>query len=458
MDMRLVPKRRRFRGYRAGACAGLMLLVAIGGGALAQPGAQKLHPDVQRNMTSALRALEQSEKCLAELQQTAGADEKEAVLKRLRFQLDKAALELGSARDAAEGRGQAGHPDLANAQSRLSELEKRYEQGQAGKTQAATSEKAAVAGAAQAARALKSEYDRLYDPLFSKATGTPIYYNDLEPVTPLIEAIEAFEREDLPGLKARLEAFARQVGSTPEAIDAKAEADGWNDPYYRPSWAWQKLHEGISNVDRTRVAMGEDLRKRADDTKELVKSFTADFARTERYEWVLSFLEHAVRFDPDNTRARQDLAGFKAWRDADWTEFGRQIDDRRFPGEVRGAPGNAASLAASARQWFAESTEWGRRDQLKTAKDKAPRRVIAVAITGPWSVQATNLLGQPTMHGVPAKLVVALDRERELNVYRVYELTLRTAERVGVAAAPPFDSVTVGSSHYIRPAAVRNGK
>jgi hypothetical protein len=55
------------------------------------------------------------------------------------------------------------------------------------------------------------------------------------------------------------------------------------------------------------------------------------------------------------------------------------------------------------------------------------------------------------MYGLPIKLAVRVDEDSELNVVRVYELTMRTAEMRGVKQEPPFDHITVGNSYFIRP-------
>jgi hypothetical protein len=76
---------------------------------------------------------------------------------------------------------------------------------------------------------------------------------------------------------------------------------------------------------------------------------------------------------------------------------------------------------------------------------------LAVSVTGPWSVQKQNLLGNPIMYGLPIKLAVRVDSDAELNVVRVYDLTMRTVEKAGVEMEPPFDHITVGNSYFIRP-------
>ena len=59
------------------------------------------------------------------------------------------------------------------------------------------------------------------------------------------------------------------------------------------------------------------------------------------------------------------------------------------------------------------------------------------------------------MYGLPVLLAVEVPSDKELNVARVYVLTMRTAEGRGVKMEPPFDHITVGDSYYIRPSAVK---
>lgn len=413
-----------------------------------------LHPDARRDMRTALLALDQAEKLLGEAGAAAAIGDQEALLKRIRFQLDKAAGDLKTSKAEAVKRGQGDHPDYATAGQRLTALEKRYIQEQQRLAAAVKGARAAVSGIAADALALKVEYDRLYQLVFSKATGTAIYHHELAEVGAFLQTVEAFEKDDLKKVTGLLEAFLKRVGTNvADEIDRKADADGWKDTNYRASWAVEKLREGIANVAKTRVATALDMLSRAELHRKSIGS-SADFFRVEQYQTVLAYLQYAVRFDPQNATAKAELAGYEAWREADWKAFGRKIDARRFPGPVQGVPGNAASLKKTAIAWFAASLDWGRRDQSTTAKDKEPRQVVTVAVTGPWSVQARDRAGRPTMHGLPVKLVVSLASEKHLNVHRVYELTLRTPERAGSQAAPPFDSVTVGNSYYIRPSAV----
>jgi len=93
---------------------------------------------------------------------------------------------------------------------------------------------------------------------------------------------------------------------------------------------------------------------------------------------------------------------------------------------------------------------------LTTASSSSKtRHPLAVIVTGPWSVQKKNLLGEPIMYGLPIKLAVKVDEDKELDAVRVYDLTMRTMEKRGVKMEPPFDHITVGNSYFIRPNKVK---
>ena len=129
-------------------------------------------------------------------------------------------------------------------------------------------------------------------------------------------------------------------------------------------------------------------------------------------------------------------------------EFHTKVDARTWPGHASNAPSNADELAKASLDWFKNSPDWGKR----SSKIRHP---LAVTVTGPWSVQQKNLLGEPIMYGLPIKLAVRVDEDSELNVVRVYDLTMRTMEARGVKMEPPFDHITVGNSYFIRPNKVK---
>jgi hypothetical protein len=64
------------------------------------------------------------------------------------------------------------------------------------------------------------------------------------------------------------------------------------------------------------------------------------------------------------------------------------------------------------------------------------------------SSKTVNLKGVPQNN-------VKVDSDKDLNVARVYSLTMRTLEQRGVKMEPPFDGVTFGNSYFIRPDKVK---
>jgi hypothetical protein len=130
--------------------------------------------------------------------------------------------------------------------------------------------------------------------------------------------------------------------------------------------------------------------------------------------------------------------------------FKKKLAERTWPAHAANAPGNAKKLAGIALDYFKNSPDWGNRPA-----DKEGREPLAISVTGPWSIQKRNILGEPIMYGLPVKLAVAVPAEKKDGLARVYILTLRTREFKGVKPEPPFDSVTVGDSYYISTDAVK---
>jgi hypothetical protein len=167
-------------------------------------------------------------------------------------------------------------------------------------------------------------------------------------------------------------------------------------------------------------------------------------AHDEVREWVAM----AQRFDAENTKVKEIAANVDKRLNDDFREFEIGLDDREWPSHAANAPDNADKLATTALDWFRNDPGWGQ-------NPKGARTPLAVVVTGPWSIQARNILGEPTMYGLPIKLAVQLPEDKAKGLARVFILTMRTPEAKGVEMAPPFDSVTVGDSYFIRANAVK---
>jgi hypothetical protein len=415
-------------------------------GAEAAPAA-KLPYDARRPMSQVDRLLNSLASNLENLADPEYPGDKDQLVGNIEAKLPEIRSTLDQAKSFAAEKGVTSHPDFDSAEARLSEAEQVVAQakGQYEEDKAAAAAMSGEVGADVAA--LKAEYDRVSS-IFDAATGTAIYYNDLEPVEKLIVQIEDFENSELPGVRKAMDAFAAKYGATREEIDGKADAMGYSGDY-RASFPYTELAEGIENVAKTRVVMAEDLVAKANQRLANIQEGRGhDFSVGEQYAMVKAWYDMAARYDAENPKVTEARAGVDQQIAEGMKSFNAEIDKRTWPGHASNAPKDAKALAQAALDWFKNSPDWGKRPQ-------DARKPLAVAVKGPWSVQATNILGEPIMYGLPVLLAVEVESDKALNVARVYDLTMRTVEQRGVKMEPPFDSITVGNSYYIRPSAVK---
>jgi len=354
---------------------------------------------------------------------------------------------LDAVKEQAAKEGVTEHPTLTEAQARIDAEPAKFAKIKA-ETQQLQAEGAAAAGeAAGDVAKLQKEYERLREKVFNKAGGHVIYYNDLAPAKELLVVIEDFDKNDRANAEALLDTFGKKYGAKDEEIEEKA---GDRQAVY----AYRGIREGIDKVGKSRSVMAADLAgkvgKRLDGLDKM-----HDFYRVERYDTAREWLDTAKGFDPENAEVKRIAPTVEEKIAEDKKKFEAKIDARKWPEHAANAPKDAKKLASVALDWFRNSTGWGKRDQDPRAKDKEPRKPLAVAVTGPWSVQEKNVLGEPIMYGLPILVAVQLDSEKPNNVARVYCLTLRTMEGRGVKMAPPFDHAAVGDSYYIRPSVVK---
>jgi len=363
--------------------------------------------------------------------------------------LQSARGNLQSGRDEAAKKGVGDHPEFDRIHAGIQEAEKKI--AQAGED-LAQSKQAAAADAAEVTAdvdALKAAYDKV-EPLFQKATGTVIYYNDLEPVESLIDIIEQFEQNDLAPLRQQMQAFGAKYGTTRDAIDEKADSMGYSNNYYRASFAYTEIEQGIQNVEKTRTVMADDLVRKAEDMKKRTSQGIHDFARLKQHARIKAWGRMAARFDDQNPRVQTFNDQLDAWIAADAKALDAKIDQAAFPKQAADAPKDAEKLAKEA-VIFLQNEE----DKDAAKKGKEVSKVLAVVVTGPWRVFKTNILGEPIQYNLPIATAVQTATEKKQNLARVYLSTMLTHEMKGVEKAPPYLGATVGDSYYIRPGKVK---
>ena len=310
-----------------------------------------------------------------------------------------------------------------------------------------------MAAAAQAeevnadVQALLDEYNRVR-PVFDKAMGVVIYYNDLEPVKTLLADIENFEKNDLDGLKVKMDAFAQKYGSTRDDIDQKADAMGYSGQN-RASFPYTELSAGIENVRKTREVMAADLIRKASEMRDQTATGVHGFYRLKQHAKLKEWGQTAAKFDPNNPQVKEYNAGIDAWIAEDMKAFNAEIDKVTWPGHGSNAPDDAKELASVAMKFLQEE------EDKRAAQGKESSTVLAVAVKGPWRVFKKNILGEPIQYNLPILSAVQTEEEKAMNLARVYDSTLLTQEGRGVKMAPPFIGATVGNSYYIRPSKVK---
>ncbi|MCX6348655.1 MAG: hypothetical protein NTV79_04005 [Candidatus Aureabacteria bacterium] len=370
-------------------------------------------------------------------------------------EMDEAVAQLDPAlEEVKQAAGGADHRDVAAAGARVEEAKKKVADSQAQYKRETETKATASAGAAADVELLNKEYDRIEKEIFQPAREAAVMdANNAQPgdIKAVWARFEQFEKEQ-PKVKAMIEAFTQKYGATPEDIEASLKKAGYEGR--RPQV--EEIAAGWAKTAENRVAVGEKL---VDVVKQKLSperlNFISDFIKFDLlYGDFKTWVDMAAKLAPDSAKVKEAANTLDARVKKAQIDFAAKIDKAEWPGHSAKAPGNVKKLAAVALEWFGESPDWGRRAKNEKAQDREPQRPLAVVVTGPWSVQEKSITGAPTMYGLPILLAVQLDREKDKDVARVYQLTICTVEQGGVKPEPPFDSVRVGNSYYIRPAKV----
>ncbi len=402
----------------------------------------KLPHQARRSFDKASRGLKNIGKFFTQLDDPGFRGNKAQLISRLENSIETIQKQLNDAKELAAEKNVSSHPsfDEANADLKVLKEKTRATKGKFSKQQALAK------GQAQKIEAdvqkLKEEYDRL-NPILGAATGTVIYYNDLAPAKKLLTQLKEFEANNRESLSRLITLFGDQYGTSREDIDKKASEMGYVGEYYSASFHYLELSTGIDKISKTGIVMAEDLARKAE---ELINRSgkTHDFSLLEQYEKAHDYLDLARQFDNNNSVVKNLASSIDQKITAGMGTFGEKIDKQTWPQKASNAPGNAKKLTKIAKKWFKSSPDWGSRSQN-------PYEIMAVVVTGPWSIQKKNILEEPIMYGLPVAVAVQKDSDKKENIARVFSLTLRTKEMRGVKMEPPFDHATVGESYYIRP-------
>jgi len=371
------------------------------------------------------------------------------LVENMKKSLNRARNNLETAREEASKKGVTSHPDFDTIEADIQAAEQKIAEAEKGVAQAKEAATASAAEVTADVEALKATYDRFL-PVFQKATGNVAYYNNLKDVEGLVVQIENFEKNDLVQVQEQMSVFANKYGTTEVEIDKKTDAMGYVNNYYRASFPYIEIKEGIENVAKTRTVMADDLIRRAEEMKMRTTKGIHDFARLEQHDRIRAWGKMAARFDPGNPRVKAFNDGVDAWVKADAKALYAKIDKATFPKQASDAPKNAKELAREAKAFLQKEEE-----KLAAQKGKEASKVLKVVVTGPWRVFKKNILGEPIQYNLPIATAVQTESEKKKDLARVYLSTMLTQEMKGVKKAPPYLGATVGNSYYIRPSAVK---
>ena len=372
-----------------------------------------------------------------------GADMKAIWIKRLKNHLDAMVTNLASAKEEASKKNVTAHPDFDEAERKIAESEKKYEDLNRTYQQEVTALNEQTKTVQVDADAVKELYAGLRSKIFDRAGGSVIYYNDASELGSLLDQIEQFEKNEKAAVEKNMEGFASKYGSTEEAVE-KSTGD------WQAANSIIKIKEGLSNIGKTREATANDLIAKYESGFSDVSS-KHDFYKVSYLQELKKYIDMALRFSPGNAEAKKAKDNYQQKTDIALKDFYAAVDKRSWPTHTADSPANANDLAIASLTWFRNDIGWGQRDKDEKAKDKEIRKPLAVAVHGPWSVQERDLLGNPVMYGLPVFVAVEVASEKPRNLVRVYNVTMRTEQKAGVKQAPPFFSITVGDSYYIRP-------
>ncbi len=407
----------------------------------------KLPHDARKPFSEAVSQIGRVDGYIVRLNDPKSTFNKKQLVDNIDKSLTHARTKFDEAKALAAKKGVTSHPDfdkaaadLAAAEQKAAEAKQGYEKAQAA---AATSSKKVDADV----KALLDEYKRV-EPLFAKATGYVMHYNDLKPVKELLTQIENFEKNDLDKINGEMKTFSQKYGSTRQEIDQKADAMGYSGQG-RASFPYTGLSEGIENVQKTRTVMADDLVRRASDMRDQTSKGISDFARPKQYKRIKAWGELAAQLDQDNSRVKEFNSGLDSWIEKDMKALNAKIDKVTWPNDADNAPDDAEKLSEIAVRFLQKE------ENKRAEKNIEVGKVLSVVITGPWRVFKKNLLGEPIQYNLPILCAVKYESDKDLNVARVYNSTLLTEEYKGVKMAPPFLGATVGNSYYIRPSALK---
>jgi len=266
----------------------------------------------------------------------------------------------------------------------------------------------------------------------------------------IFTVLDNYDKNTKPKLQKQLADFSKKYGDNSGKIDdtlksiVKIDRKTGGYPSTRAGQIYESIQKLIANVQQAKLNKADALVTEAESVERTINSFDTQ-ATEENYNKLKDKLDLALKFNPDNEKAKKMLANSDNQKKEKFAAINKKIDDAKWPGNYKNfaGPGNPEKLAAIALDYFRNDEGWG-------ARKNNPEHCIAVAIRGNWGSSKKNILGQTVQWYLPVYLAIYRDKDKDKSIAHVFELSLLTKEELGVKKEPPFTGITVGNIWKIR--------
>ena len=263
---------------------------------------------------------------------------------------------------------------------------------------------------------------------------------DYDKILKLLATVE----KEIPAINKQLDAFEKKYGSTMSDIDSKiytlTETVKKQRPDKNAGRAYEECRDYIKNIPPSRKEKAKELIQDAESVQRTINAFDTQVTQ-ENYDKLRTNLDYALKFDPENTTAKE----MRAAADKDQKEKLGTIKDKIAgaewpkPFEDFAGPGNPEKLAEAAMKYL-------HKDEARRNSDD-PDQTFAVIVKGDWRSMKKNIVGETILWGLPVWAACSNSKEKGEGLCRVFSLTMITRKERNVKKEPPFTGAYTGNSY-----------
>jgi len=259
----------------------------------------------------------------------------------------------------------------------------------------------------------------------------------------ILQLLATVEKE-IPAINKKLDAFKKKYGSTQSEIDGKIRplTDSIKDqrPNQDAGRAYEECRSYIKNIPLSRKEKAKELIKDAESVQRTIDSFATQVT-PENYDKLRAALDYALKFDPENTTAKEMRDAVDKDQKAKLGAIKDKISGAKWPDEYKdfAGPGNPDKLAQAAMNYL-------HKDEARRNSED-PDLTFAVIVKGEWRSVKKNIMDETIQWGLPVWAACYNSKEKKEGICRVFSLTMVTREERHVKKEPPFTGAWTGNSY-----------